>query len=212
MLAIVALMFAVTTVPLRAQSPLELAEFDVRSTPEFHDTTLRNWGRALDSLGFFDSGVIGSNDRQILDYKQNGMRVTECIGTISPERHAHQNAYDDISRYSPGRITAKIEIEESLDDRPCGGHVIWDGERQVQLAPGTHYIFVYGYAQVSANSGRARARIVHKESGEGTDARISVCVHPEYGYRHALARWVHKDRDAAAWWTCVRFGCCNLGD
>jgi len=216
---------------LQAQTPSirhfkwEMAFDPERAGPPSNEE-LREYGQMLDRSGYFESRVIGTNDRQVLDTKHDstsGVTVYECLGTIWPERHAHRNAPEDLTteKHGGGRITAKVKIEDNpADPAECREHVIWHvlpgttDTTDIRLTVGQHFVYVYDF-WIGNGGATARVKIIRDDDSHTAtvvETEIRVCVHPEYGYQHALARWIHRPCDAALWWSCVRFGCCSVGD
>jgi hypothetical protein len=170
------------------------------------------YAKRLRELGSFQSGIRGTwakqfLDERVVDAEGNVTIVFKCIGTIWPERNAHRNTELDLGHPKDeegGRITAKVLIEDNPhEERDCAGY----GD----FPMGVSYIWVENLeATANPDSAKATAIIIAEDGTQIIEKEISVCRHPQYGYRHAHARWMFDDQDVRAWWTCEENGCCNL--
>ena len=157
-----------------------------------------------------DSRMIDVIDSTVTPWK----RRFNCNALISPEVNSHRNDPEDLGdpMQGGGRILARVEIFNG-----CRRHLqgSWrDGYGKLGGFPiGVSWIWVDSYEETNTPGwGSARAIVIPQVADLDlvvTD-NIRICQHPEYEDEAASARWVHQPQDAAAWWTCMKTGCCNL--
>lgn len=149
------------------------------------------YARRLD----YDSLIHGAADRQRLTYfdRATGYRVGP-LATIYPERGANQNVGGDLG--GRGRIIGRIE-----SDSPYA---------KLGLAKGVNYIWVDSL-MIYGDTGIGRAIVVSESDTQPVVLPMFYIKNPGSGGGPALARWLFRPQDDAAWLTCERSGCCAVG-
>lgn len=146
----------------------------------------------------YDSLTHGAADRQRLAYFDSaaGYRLGP-LATIYPEAGANQNA--DSALAGAGRIIGRIESDSAYG--------------KLGLSKGVNYVWVDSL-KTWGDTGIGRAIIVPEEEG------VRPVVLPLFYMRNrgysgtrgpALARWLFRPQDDAAWLTCKEGGCCAVG-
>jgi len=156
----------------------------------------------------FDSITHGARDRQYLDSIEINRSTNDTavfvsrLASIIPEANAHRNSLGDLMS-GKGRITAAVMVHDRTRGYP-----------KLDLPQGLSYLWVDSFERTAGwwpDSGRARVVIIPDDQTLPVITRqIVISHHPGYSFNSPQARWTYRPEDAGAWWTCSRFGCCDL--
>lgn len=145
----------------------------------------------------YDSLTHGAADRQRLTTfdSATGYHVGP-LATIYPEQGANQNVDEDLG--GTGRIIGRIESDSAY--------------AKLGLSKGVNYVWVDSL-KIYGDTGIGRAIIVPEAGAPPVVLPLFYMRNRGYGGTRgpALARWLFRPQDDAAWVTCEDGGCCAVG-